>query len=117
MSIRNTVCYTGTHDNMTMQQWFDSASEDAVAYAKEYMALTKEEGFVWGVIRTAMASVSDLCVVPMQDFLGMGEEGRMNFPGTMSDANWTWRATEDLFTDELEQRIGKMVRLYNRAVK
>ena len=115
--IRNTVCYTGTHDNMTMQQWFDSASEDAVAYAKEYMALTKEEGFVWGVIRTAMASVSDLCVVPMQDFLGMGEEGRMNFPGTMSDANWTWRATEDLFTDELEQRIGKMVRLYNRAVK
>ncbi len=115
--IRNTVCYTGTHDNMTMQQWFDSASEDAVAYAKEYMALTKEEGFVWGVIRTAMASVSDLCVVPMQDFLGMGEEGRMNFPGTMSDANWTWRATEDLFTDELAERIGKLVRLYNRAVK
>ena len=115
--ITNTVCYTGTHDNMTMQQWFDNASEDAVAYAKEYMALTKEEGYVWGVIRTAMASVSDLCVVPMQDFLGLGEEGRMNFPGTMSDANWTWRATQEMFTDELAERIGKLVRLYNRAVK
>ena len=79
--------------------------------------LTKEEGYVWGVIRTAMASVSDLCVVPMQDFLGLGEEGRMNFPGTMSDANWTWRATQEMFTDELAERIGKLVRLYNRAVK
>ena len=115
--IRNTVCYTGTHDNMTMQQWFDSASEDAVAYAKEYMALTEEEGFVWGVIRTAMSSVSDLCVIPMQDFLELGEAGRMNFPGTMSDANWTWRATKEMFTDELAERIGKLVRLYNRAVK
>ncbi|MBQ8580364.1 MAG: 4-alpha-glucanotransferase, partial [Oscillospiraceae bacterium] len=87
----NSVCYTGTHDNMTTRQWFDSASADAVAYAAEYMALSDQEGYVWGTIRTAMASVSQLCVIPLQDYLDIGAEGRMNFPGTLSDCNWTWR--------------------------
>ncbi len=113
----NTVCYTGTHDNMTTRQWFDTAAKDAVEYAKEYMALTKEEGYVWGVIRTAMSSVSDLCIIPMQDFLNIGAEGRMNFPGTMSNANWTWRASEDMICDTLAEKIKKMTRLYNRAHK
>ena len=115
--ITNTVCYTGTHDNMTTRQWFESASVDAVAYAKEYMALTTEEGYVWGVIRTAMSSVSDLCVIQMQDFLNLGAEARMNFPGTLSDANWTWRAEKGMMTDTLAEKIGKMTRLYNRSHK
>ena len=115
--ITNTVCYTGTHDNMTTRQWFESASADAVAYAKEYMALTTEEGYVWGVIRTAMSSVSDLCVIQMQDFLNLGAEARMNFPGTLSDANWTWRAEKGMLTDTLAEKIGKMTRLYNRSHK
>ena len=115
--ISNTVCYTGTHDNMTMRQWFDTASDDAVAYAKEYMALTEEEGYVWGVIRTAMSSVSDLCVIQMQDFLNIGQEGRMNFPGTLSDANWTWRAVDGMICDTLAEKIGRMTRLYDRAAK
>ena len=63
----NCVCYTGTHDNMTTRQWFETASEDAVAYAKEYMTLSEEEGLVWGVIRTAMASPANLCVILMQE--------------------------------------------------
>ena len=113
----NTVCYPGTHDNMTTRQWLESLPEDAADYAKEYMALTKEEGFVWGVIRTAMSSVSNLCVTAMQDFLNIGKEGRMNFPGTMTDANWTWRAGEDMITDTLAEKINRMTRLYNRAAK
>ena len=113
----NSVCYTATHDNMTTRQWFDTASEEAVEYAVEYMALTEKEGYVWGVIRTAFSSVSDLCVTPMQDFLNLGEEARMNFPGTLSDANWSWRAEKDMITDTLAQKIGKMTRLYNRAHK
>jgi 4-alpha-glucanotransferase len=64
----NTVCYVGTHDNMTMRQWFNEADPAAVQYAKEYMALTEGEGLVWGALRTAMASVSDLCVNQMQDY-------------------------------------------------
>ena len=113
----NSVCYTATHDNMTTRQWFDTASEEAVEYAVEYMALTEKEGYVWGVIRTALSSVSDLCVIPMQDFLDLGEEARMNFPGTLSDANWSWRAEKDMITDTLALKIGKLTRLYNRAHK
>lgn len=110
----NTVCYTGTHDNMTTRQWFETAPADAAAYAKEYMHLNEEEGLVWGVIRTAMASVSDVCVVPMQDYLDLGAEARMNFPGTRTSDNWTWRAKQGYLSDALAQRIRKMTKLYGR---
>ena len=111
---RNTVCYTGTHDNMTMRQWFETAKPEAAEYAREYMSLTKEEGEVWGVIRTAMSSVSDLCVVQMQDYLNLGGEARMNFPGTQTDANWTWRATDGYLTDSLAKKIHRLTGLYGR---
>ena len=111
----NCVCYTGTHDNMTTRQWFETASADAVAYAAEYMSLTQQEGFVWGVIRTAMSSVANLCVIPMQDILNLGEEARMNFPGTMSDSNWTWRVQEDYNKGDLARRIYQLTKLYGRA--
>ena len=112
--IRNTVCYTGTHDNMTALQWLESLSPEVLAYAKAYMHLTEEEGFVWGMIRTAMSSVSDLCIVQLQDYLNLGGEARMNFPGTMSGANWTWRAWDGFAGDALAQRLGNMTRLYGR---
>ena len=111
----NSVCYTGTHDNMTMRQWFETASTDAVAFAKEYMALTEQEGLVWGVIRTAEASVSDLCIIQMQDVLNLGGEARMNFPGTMTSDNWTWRAQQGFVDDELAQRLRKLTALYGRC--
>lgn len=110
----NTVCYTGTHDNMTMRQWFETATPEAVKYATEYMNLSEAEGQVWGVIRTAFASVSDLCVVQMQDFLNLGGEARMNFPGTMTDANWTWRAGYEVTNRDLCARIRKLTELYDR---
>ena len=110
----NSVCYTGTHDNMTMRQWFETASADAVAYATEYMRLSEQEGMVWGVIRTAMSSVSDLCVIQMQDLLNLGGEARMNFPGTLTSANWTWRAWEGFTGNGLAQRIYNLTRLYGR---
>ena len=112
--IPNTVCYTGTHDNMTMRQWFETASPEAAAYATEYMNLTKKEGLVWGVVRTAFASVSDYCVVPMQDLLNLGAEARMNFPGTLSDSNWTWRASNGIMGKALAKKLLKITKLYGR---
>ena len=109
----NSVVYTGTHDNMTTRQWFDTAPADAVAYAREYMNITAEEGNVWGMIRTAFASVSDTCIIPMQDYLDLGAEARMNFPGTMTDANWTWRASEG-YLDGLTEKILRLTKLYGR---
>ena len=112
---RNSVCYIGTHDNMTMRQWFETAPPDAVAYATEYMGLNQREGLVWGVIRTAMSSVSDLCVIQMQDLLNLGGEARMNFPGTMTNANWTWRACSSFTGNGLAQRIYDLTKLYGRV--
>jgi 4-alpha-glucanotransferase len=113
----NAVCYTGTHDNMTTRQWFDTAEADAVAYATEYMALNETEGLVWGVIRTAMSSTARLCILPMQDLLELGEEARMNFPGTTGDFNWTWRVKNDMISEKLAQRLLKLTRLYERTSK
>ena len=117
----NSVCYTGTHDNMTTLQWFDTASYEALDYIVDYMGLedvadkmTQKE-LVWSVIKTAMASVSDLCIVQMQDYLTLGEESRMNFPGTMTTNNWTWRAAEGFASDALAERIAALTERYGRA--
>ena len=99
---------------MTMRQWFDTAPPDAVEYAGEYMNLSEQEGLVWGVIRTAMSSVADLCIVQMQDYLDLGAEARMNFPGTLSSDNWTWRMEADGLSSELAEKIHKLTVLYDR---
>ena len=111
---RNSVCYTGTHDNMTMRQWFDSVDDNSAAYAVEYMNLSESEGYVWGCIRAAMASVSDLTIIPMQDVLDLGSAGRMNFPGTLSDSNWTWRMKDGIITPDVAMRLKKITQLYGR---
>ena len=110
----NTVVYTGTHDNMTIRQWFDTAAPEEAQFAVDYMRLTEEEGLVWGVIRTAFASVSDTCIIPMQDFLGLGAEARMNFPGTLSDSNWTWRVKDAIIYQSLTKHIRELTKLYGR---
>lgn len=111
---RNTVCYIGTHDNMTARQWFETSTEATVSFAKEYMALTEEEGYVWGTIRTAMASVSDTCIIQMQDYLEIGAEGRMNFPSTLTSDNWTWRAEEGFAAPALAEKIRDLTKRYGR---
>lgn len=110
----DSVCYTGTHDNVTMVQWFQEATAEDVAYAKAYLGLNQEEGYTWGMIRGAMGSVSRLCVVQMQDYLELGKEARMNFPGTLSSANWTWRAETGFDSPALAKKIAALTRLYGR---
>ena len=114
---QDSVCYTGTHDNVTLKQWFDEASPEDVAYAKSYLGLHEEEGYIWGMIRGAMGSVSRICIVQMQDYLELGKPGRMNFPGTLSMDNWTWRAEAGFDSEALAERIGKLTKLYGRTKK
>lgn len=110
----NSVCYIGTHDNMPLGQWLASAGPETVAYAAEYMHLTPDEGYHWGVIRTAMSTVSDTCIIQMQDYLNLGAEARMNFPGTMGN-NWTWRANASCMDGALADRIFALTKLYGRV--
>jgi 4-alpha-glucanotransferase len=110
----NSVCYSGTHDNLTMAQWFREASAVDVETAKQYLGLNAEEGYIRGMIRGCMASVSKLCVIQMQDYMELGGEARMNFPGTLSANNWTWRALPGSLTEELAERICKTTQRYGR---
>ena len=110
----NSVCYSGTHDNLTMQQWFDEAAPVDITMAKEYLGLHEEEGLVRGMIRGCMSSASWLCIIQMQDYLELGAIARMNFPGTLSTNNWTWRAEAGFITEELTRRIYDTTQRYGR---
>ncbi len=110
----NSVCYSGTHDNLTMAQWFDEASPEDVALARSYLGLNEQEGLVRGMLRACMGSVSKLCIVQMQDYLELGAFARMNFPGTLSSSNWSWRAEPGFITEELTSRIRELTARYAR---
>ena len=110
----NSVVYTGTHDNLTLKQWFDEAADEDIENAVRYLGLNDREGYVWGMIRGAMGSVSKLCIIQMQDYLEVGREGRMNHPGTLTSANWTWRARPGFDTDALAEKIRTATELYGR---
>ena len=109
------VAYTGTHDNNTLLAWLDELDEEAITFMDEYMGSgghAKEEK-VWDVIRLTLACVADLAVIPMQDYLVLGKEARINQPSTLG-SNWTWRMASGAFTDELAEKIGHLTEIFER---
>ncbi len=110
---RNSVCYVGTHDNDTASGWFEKLNEKDRIMAESYLNLTKIEGISKGLIRGAMASVSDLCIICMQDWLNLKSEARMNTPSTNS-GNWQWRMKKNAITEKLEDEIKEMTKLFQR---
>lgn len=109
----NSVCYTGTHDNDTVNGWLKTASKKDIAFAEEYCSLSKKEGYNWGFIRTAYASVSDYAIVQMQDILGLGSEARMNTPST-TGGNWTWRMKKGAATPKIAKKLYNLSKIYRR---
>lgn len=112
--VKNAVCYIGTHDNVTARQWFEETDAVTLTYAADYMALNSHEGQVWGMIRTAMSSVCDLCILQLQDCLELGAEARMNSPGLLTDDNWTWRVHKGYDTPALEKKLRELTVRYGR---
>ena len=110
---RNCVCYVGTHDNETVMQWKAQADPADITYARQYLGLSSAEGFNWGVIRGGMSSVADTFVAQMQDYLGLGAEGRMNTPGT-SGCNWQWRMLPGEASASLSKKIFRYTKMYGR---
>lgn len=111
--INHCVAYAGTHDNDTISGWLNSASEEDVAYAKEYLRLTKEEGYVWGMLKALWRSVADMTIVQAQDLLELDSSARMNTPSTLGN-NWKWRATAGSFTEDLAKKIARETQLSGR---
>ena len=111
--IKNCVVYTGTHDNNTIAGWFQSISAEDAAFCKNYLRLNREEGYNWGFIKAAWASVADTAVAQMQDFLDLDATARMNTPSTVG-SNWKWRLEPGMLTEELAEKIREMTALYRR---
>ncbi len=112
---RNSVVYTGTHDNKTVRDWIDTAPEKEKKFAVKYLKLDDEnEGYNWGLIRGAWCSGAYLSIAQMQDFLDLGEESRMNTPATLG-RNWTWRVKKSDLNQKLSKRIADLTRTYRRG--
>lgn len=113
--IKNCVVYTGTHDNYTTLSWYDSISRKDRKYADDYLNNAGHTGsaLVWDFIRLALSSCADTCIIPMQDYLALGIEARINVPST-TGGNWVWRMDRKAFTKSLAKRIRNITELYSR---
>ena len=112
---KNCVVYTGTHDNDTIKGWFEKAKPEDRKYVLDYMD-SSEKDICTDFLRLAWASVANTAIVPMQDLLSLGNEARMNLPGTTVN-NWMWRAKSNDFTTELAQKLEHFTVLYGRTHK
>ena len=111
--LKHCIAYTGTHDNDTAMGWLSHAPLAAKKRALSYMH-AKPSTFYQDIVRTAWASPAMLAIAPMQDFLGLGTEARMNFPGTTSGW-WRWRMNNESLKPVLAHRIRRLSETYFRA--
>jgi 4-alpha-glucanotransferase len=110
------VVYTGTHDNDTVLGWWDSgASEHERQHARSYLG-SCDDGVNWAMIRCATNSVASLAVVPLQDPLGLGSEGRMNIP-SHPQGNWCWRFRADMLRPEIAAKLAVLAEVADRLPK
>lgn len=112
----NCVAYTGTHDNQTIASWFDTITEDEREMAREYLCdgFTPTEKLNKAFISLIMRSKARLCIIPMQDWLGLDDKSRINVPSTVGK-NWRWRLIENQLTEKLKNEILKTTRIFGRV--
>lgn len=110
----NCVVYTGTHDNDTVNGWIPSMSRKDLVFAKKYLNVKRTSDICESLIRTALGCVADTAVIPMQDYLGLGSEARINTPSTLG-GNWEWRMDRDACTEELSKHMLELAQIYGRT--
>ena len=110
----NSVVYTGTHDNDTTLGWYHTIPACDRRFAKNYLNIKGNKKVTWEFIRAAIASVSDTAIIPMQDYLELGSEARINTPSTLGD-NWKWRMSAEQLSPELAEEILELCKLYGRV--
>ncbi len=112
---RELTAYTGTHDNNTIEGWYsEDASEDERRTFRKYTGRSADgESAADAVIRLVLSSVAERAVVPLQDYLGLGSEGRMNTPSVPS-GNWEWKARQEHLSGELSGRMANLAAIYGR---
>lgn len=111
----NSIVYTGTHDNDTITAYFSEImSKKEREYVREYMNFKGNKDVAWHFIRTAMESSANIAIFPIQDYLGLGNEAKINTPSTLGN-NWKWRLIPGKLTSELAQKMKKMATTYYRS--
>ncbi|MFO7874111.1 MAG: 4-alpha-glucanotransferase [Bacteroidales bacterium] len=110
---KNSVVYTGTHDNNTTVGWFKHSPEEDKQRMRDYFCLDENDP-AWSFIRLAWSTVSHFAIAPMQDVLRLDEHARMNFPGK-SPGYWKWRYTGDMLTDAHAEDLLKITKVYGRV--
>ncbi|UCE88285.1 MAG: 4-alpha-glucanotransferase, partial [Pseudomonadota bacterium] len=110
--VPNCVVYTGTHDNDTTLGWFESLDAAHQAAVLDFFG-EPAEAMPWPMVRSALASVARLAIVPMQDVLALDGNHRMNRPGT-TEGNWQWQFNWDQLPDDLATRLRHLVQIYGR---
>jgi 4-alpha-glucanotransferase len=108
------IAYTGTHDNDTTVGWFNGLNPELQLRIRDYLGQNTEP-MPWALIRCAMASVSQVAIIPLQDVLGLDGKHRMNTPGTINN-NWTWRFSWDQVESTTAARLRHLVEMYGRFV-
>lgn len=112
----NCVVYTGTHDNDTIKGWTASAPAEDVNFAYRYLGVAEGESLVWPMMRAALSSVADTCILMMPDLVSLGGEGRINTPAT-TENNWRLRIGSDCINDWLANVLRENTALYGRLKK
>ena len=111
----NCVAYTGTHDNQTLTSWFSTISEDERQQVRGYLCdrCTPPHLLPRSLIALLLRSRARLCIIPMQDWLGLGDESRINTPAS-GENNWQWRMSAGSAGESLAREIKFMTRIYGR---
>jgi 4-alpha-glucanotransferase len=110
----DSVAYTGTHDNDTTLGWWKSGSSEAERHAAtKYLEPLHEPEVCWAFIKAIELSQAVMCIVPLQDVLGLGSEARMNIP-SRKDHNWEWRFEKNALTPALAARLAEVTRSAGR---
>jgi 4-alpha-glucanotransferase len=107
------VVYTGTHDNDTTLGWWD-ALDTSTRELVEFHLLKNDQAMPWPAIHAVFASTAPLAMLPLQDLLSLGNEGRMNTPGTVG-SNWSWGFEWSQVPAELAPKIRDLSRRYGRS--
>lgn len=111
----NCVAYTGTHDNQTITAWFQTITDEERSMAREYLCdeFTPDKKLHKVFISLLMRSRAKLCIIPMQDWLGLDDKSRINVPSTVG-TNWKWRLLPTDLSDTLKEEIFKTTQIYGR---
>lgn len=112
----NCVAYTGTHDNQTLVSWINTISDDERTMVRDYLCdqTTPDEKLYRPLIALIMRSCAEICIIPIQDYLGYDDTCRINTPSTIG-TNWKWRLKPDTLNSKLQEQLFNTAKLFGRS--